>query len=90
MKCLFIFGAVVHCFLASQLVQGFKDIRSKAAELLKRMSSTLVDTAEKEATIEGRKAFVDGCKPIWESSTVRASFACRSDAILMIYVSARS
>lgn len=35
------------------------------------MSSTLVTLAEKEASIEGRKLFVDGCKPVWESSTVR-------------------
>lgn len=67
-------ASIVKVHKLGPLVQGFKDIRSKATDLLKRMSSTLVSVAEKEATIEGRKVFVDGCKPLWESSAIDHDF----------------
>ena len=53
-----------------QMVQIFKDIRTKAAAVLEEMSAALVKLAEEGATMESRKAFVESCKPVWGASGV--------------------
>lgn len=57
-----------------QLTQSFKEIRPKAAASLNEMATTLSQLGEKDATVEGRKAFVAACKPIWESSELDHDF----------------
>lgn len=53
-----------------QLVQSFKDIRSKACAVLKTMSNDLSKMAEVAGSAERRKSFVEACQPIMVSPKV--------------------
>ncbi|OCH92238.1 hypothetical protein OBBRIDRAFT_791472 [Obba rivulosa] len=67
-------AAVVKQNKFGALVQSFKEIRQKAAASLNEMAATLSKLGEKDATVEGRKAFVAACKPVWESSELDHDF----------------
>ena len=56
--------------LLFQLVQSFKDIRSRACAVLKTMSNDLSKMAEVAGSAERRKSFVEACQPAMVSPKV--------------------
>ncbi|GBE82163.1 hypothetical protein SCP_0405430 [Sparassis crispa] len=67
-------ASVVKMNKLGAMVQSFKDIRIKAAAVLSEMSASLIKLGDTDATVEGRKAFVDACKPVWGPSELDHDF----------------